>query len=267
MSGAAKRLSATSRPGERQPGLPPYLGSVSNDSPDDPILIELQAKGSTIRRVQYRENRTVLLSVSRDGRTLNSHACFRNAPPRIVEAIATAVTRGNHRVRKRALEILREWDGTRTGLSRARALKPARRRRVNGETASLRALFRRFNGEQFDGWLPEIPLRVSRRMTRSLGTVRYGEGAGVRRPDAASSGNDQGGRLVVEIAISADLLRPPNQALLRDTLLHEMAHAEAWLRHGHRGHGRVWKKIARRIGCRPRAVHDVRVEGRCRSMR
>lgn len=268
MSGAAKRRSATSGPGERQPGLPPYLGSVSNDSPDDPILVELQARGSTIRRVRYRENRTVLLSVSRDGRTLNGHACFRNAPPRIVEAIATAVTRRNHRARKRALEILREWDGTRVGLSRARALKPARRRRVNGgETTALRALFRRLNHEQFDGWLPEIPLRVSRRMTRSLGTVRYGEGAGGGRTSAAPVGIDHGGRRVIEIAISADLLRPPNLALLRDTLLHEMAHAEAWLRHGHRGHGRVWKIIARRIGCRPRAVHDVRVEGRTRPSR
>lgn len=215
-------------------------------TPDDPILAALRARGSPIRRVRYRENRSVLLSFSRDGATLNAHACFRNAPPRIVEAMVTTITANGVR-RRRAQRALREWDGTRRGLERARRRKPRRRRSVNGKaTAPLRDLFQELNRERFGGLLPDIPLRVSRRMTRSLGTIRYHADAGT----------------VAEIAIAGDLLRPANRAALVDTMLHEMAHAEAWLEHGHKGHGRPWKTVARRVGCRPRAVNDVRVSGR-----
>jgi hypothetical protein len=178
---------------------------------------------------------------------LNAHACFRDAPPEVAEAIAIFVTSGKSRVRRDALRRLREWEGTRRGLAEARRRTPRRGRKVNGrETAPVRVLFDRLNREAFGGRLPEVPLRVSRRMTRSLGTIRY----------AAE------GRAVEEIAISADLLGAANRAALEDTLLHEMAHAEAWLEHGHRGHGKVWRRIARRVGCRPRAVNDVRVAGR-----
>lgn len=242
-------------PGASNPGparrfvQPCYLLPVTSESPDDPILAALRARGSAIRRVRYRQNRSVLLSVSRDGRTLNSHACFRKAPPEIVDAMVAVVTiPRDTRPRRAALRMLREWEGTRRGLERARDRKPRRVRPVNGrETEPLRRLFRELNVEKFGGQLPEIPLRVSRRMTRALGTVRYGDGED---------------RRVMEIAISADLLRPENQAALEDTMLHEMAHAEAWLHHGHQGHGRPWRRIAERVGCRPRAVNDVRVAGR-----
>lgn len=215
----------------------------------------------------------MLLSVSADGATLNSHACFRHATPAIVDAVVTVVTRGRGQARRRALRTLRDWEGTREGIGRARRRKEPRRPRVDGqETAPLRELYQRLNRDQFDGWLPEIPLRLSRRMTRTLGTVRYGGGGvaasggpgGRARREARAHGKAPNGRTVTEIAISADLLRPSNRSLLEDTMLHEMAHAEAWLRHGHRGHGRAWKAIARRVGCRPRAVNDVRVAGRRR---
>lgn len=209
----------------------------------DPILTALRARGARIRQVRYRLNRTTLLSISRDGRTLNSHACFRDAPPGIVDAIARFVTapRGSEKA-GRALERLRSWEGTRQGLKRARRQRPRRsRRRTDGpETLPLRDLFDRLNGKRFGGSLPRIPLRISRRMTRSLGTIRYGQG--------------DGARTVTEIAIAADLLLPANRASLEDTMLHEMAHAEAWLRRGHRGHGAVWRRIAERVGCTPRAL-------------
>lgn len=182
----------------------------------------------------------MLLSVSRDGRTLNSHSCFRDAPGEILAAVARYLTtpRGSSSAR-RALKRLRSWEGTRRGLAEARHERPRKRRTVGRETpeaAPLRALFDRLNYEHFDDRLPHIPLRVSHRMTRSLGTIRYG-------PED-----------VLEIAISADLLLPVNRDVLHDTMLHEMAHAEAWLRHGHRGHGRPWRLIAQRVGCTPRAT-------------
>lgn len=206
----------------------------------DPLLAALRAERSPIRSVRYRSNRTVLLSVSRDGRTLNSHSCFRDAPSEILAAVARYLTtpRGSPSAR-RALKQLRSWKGATRGLAEARRERPRKRRTVgrdSPESAPLRSLFERLNSEHFGRRLPRISLRVSHRMTRSLGTIRYG-----------SEG-------IVEIAISADLLLPPNRDVLHDTMLHEMAHAEAWLTHRHRGHGRPWRAIAERVGCTPRAT-------------
>lgn len=216
----------------------------------DPILSALQRHRSPIRQVRYRANRTVLLSISRDGMTLNSHSCFREAPPEIAAAVADFITtrRGSAKA-KRALRVLSEWEGTDRGLEAARRDRPRRGRVATDgpETAPLRELFDRFNRDCFQGLLPPIPLRISGRMSRSLGTIRYGPAGGATAAPAAS-------RTVQEIAIASDLLLPANRGSLEDTLLHEMAHAEAWLRHGHRGHGRLWRRVAERVGCTPRAT-------------
>jgi hypothetical protein len=225
-------------------------------APADPVLSALIALGAPIRKVHYRRNRSVLLSLSRDGTTLNSHECFRDAPGPVIEAIAVFLRspRGSARHRT-ALASIREWEGTRTGVERARRQRPPRRPPPgpSQELERLRSLYDRYNGTRFGSLLPPVPLRVSRRMTRSLGTIGYGERAGVRR--------------VREIAIAADLLLAGNERLLEDTLLHEMAHAEAWLLHGHRGHGRHWRRIAARVGCVPRAISEVRVLRRRRGRR
>jgi hypothetical protein len=214
----------------------------------DPILTALARHGTRIREVRYRANRSVLVSVSRDGRTLNSHECFREAPRAVVEAIAVFVASPRRSVRyRRALSVIRSWEGARQGLEQARRRRPPRAP-ANGPAEQVRelgALFDRLNEQQFAGRLPAVPLRVSRRMTRALGTIAYGD--------------RDGHRSVRQIAIAVDLLLPGNRAILLDTLLHEMAHAEAWLDHGHRGHGAVWRRIAERVGCIPRAVTEARV--------
>lgn len=218
----------------------------------DPLIAALRARRSPIRAVRYRANRSVLLSVSRDGRTLNSHVCFRDAPPEVADDVARFLTtRRGSRTARQALRRLRNWEGTRQGLEAVRRARPRRsRRKTNGpETASIRALFDRLNAEGFGGRLPAVPLRVSPRMTRSLGTIRYGPEEGMRGVGASPEP-----RTVSEIAIAADLLLPPNRVQLEDTMLHEMAHAEAWISHGHRGHGRAWRRIAERVGCTPRAT-------------
>ncbi len=116
----------------------------------------------------------------------------------------------------------------------------------------LAAEYRRLNAERFDGRLPhELPLRLSRRMTRRLGHVRYH-----RRAD--------GERVVIELALNPDLMLEGNETELAATLLHEMAHVEAWLAHGHRLHGASWKRIARRVGCEPRACTHSAVRRRTR---
>lgn len=214
----------------------------------DPVLAALREHGAAIREVRYRRNRSVLVSVSRDGRTLNTHECFRAAPPAVVEAIITFVVAPRRSARYRhALEVIRGWEGARQGLERVRRSRPPRATRAgrDDEVARLRTLFDRYNDERFGGRLPAVPLRVSRRMSRSLGTISYAGEDGVRS--------------VRQITISADLLLPRNRAILEDTLLHEMAHAEAWLVHGHRGHGAIWRRVAVRVGCVPRAITEARV--------
>ena len=222
----------------------------------DRLLSRLRERGAGIHRIRYRENRTVLLSVSRDGRTLNCHAAFRMAPARIVDAIAIFLrSRPGTPDYDRALERIRGWEGARKGLERARRRGARQSARLlagppTPEAAAIGRVYRQFNRSRFGGRLPEVPIRVSRRMTRSLGTISYGGRGDERR--------------VREIAISADLLAPANRAVLEDTLLHEMAHAEAWLRHGHRGHGAVWRSIANRVGCTPSALIHTRIRRRRR---
>lgn len=230
------------------------FGAMAATLEPDRLLTALRSRGAGVRRIRYRDNRTVLLSLSRDRRTLNCHACFRTAPAHVADAIAVFLRsrRGTEEYR-RALERIRGWEGARRGLERARRRGARRSARLlagplTPEAAAVARLYRRFNRLKFGGRLPEVPIRISRRMTRSLGTIFY-----------AGRGED---RRIREIAISADLLAPSNAAVLEDTLLHEMAHAEAWLRHGHRGHGPVWRRVAERVGCTPRALIHARIRRR-----
>jgi hypothetical protein len=221
----------------------------AHDAAADPVLATLAERGSAIRRVRYRANRTVLLSVSRDGRTLNSHECFRTAPRPVLDAIATFLSaRRGSAAQRRALEVIRGWEGAERALEEARRAPRRPPPRSAPGAGVLRELFDGYNRERFGGRLPSMALRVSDRMTRVLGTISYEE--------------EEGRRRVRGIAISADLLLRGNEAVLRDTLLHEMAHAEAWLEVGHRGHGRAWRRVAERVGCVPRAMSGERVRGR-----
>jgi hypothetical protein len=122
---------------------------------------------------------------------------------------------------------------------------------TEAQRAFLADLYTRLNGAFFDGSLPDVRVRLSDRMVRRFGHVFYG---------ATRSGE----RYVEEIALNIDLMVSGNGAHLLDTLLHEMAHVEAWLVHGHRDHGRDWRQIARRVGCEARACSYVRIRRRRR---
>jgi hypothetical protein len=74
----------------------------------------------------------------------------------------------------------------------------------------------------------------------------------------------EGRRVVVEVALSLDLMLGGNDELRTDTLLHEMAHAADWLVDGGRGHGPSWKAWARRVGCRERACTRMPLVRRAR---
>lgn len=74
---------------------------------------------------------------------------------------------------------------------------------------------------------------------RTLGTTRVRAGA--------STG---------VVRVSRHLVTAGTPAMLRDTLLHELAHALAYQRHGRRAmnHGPLWRAVAREVGAEPRAT-------------
>ncbi len=230
------------------------------------FLAALRERGvRRIRRVRFRDNRHVLLSVSREGSTLNAHECFARAPRSVMDAVATFLKarRGSAEFRE-AVERIRAWPGG------AEAIRAARRRaarraaiRASREAAlrdgvpiehhrQLRSLYARLNRSHFRDRLPgSLPLRISRRMERRFGQVQlYVDRSGARS--------------VLELAVNAHLMYPENELELLDTLLHEMAHIEAWLVHGDRGHGEDWRRVAERVGCEAAARTDARIRRRNR---
>lgn len=213
------------------------------------VLAALHGRGvKRIRRVRFKANRTRLLSVSRDGETLYLHECFRNGDEEVLEAVASILSapRGSAAHRS-AAALLRErasaWRAEQPAdpLTAPRPPRPSRCCATPEQRAFLVREYTALNAAHFGGRLPKrLTLRLSDRMTRRLGHMRYHR-------------ESDGTRRVIELAFNRDLFRPGNEALLRDTILHEMAHVEAWLEHGHAGHGAIWKRIARRVGAVPMA--------------
>ena len=221
------------------------------------FLAILRARGATsLDRVRFRPNRTRLVSLSADGRSLSVQTAFREAPGDVLDAIAVfASSRRADRAYREAIRRLRTWwdrrsldDPAEPDRSRARAPCCG----TPEQQAFLRSAYERLNRHCFDGTLPEdVPLRLSARMSRRFGHVYYGR-------------SRDGARLIEEIALNIDLMIPGNEKHFLDTLLHEMAHAEAWLVHAHRDHGALWRRIATRVGCQPRACSTVRIRRRRR---
>ena len=58
-----------------------------------------------------------------------------------------------------------------------------------------------------------------------------------------------------EIRLSKWYVELNDQTEVKDTILHEIAHALSYVRHGRKGigHGKLWKDICREIGAIPRA--------------
>ena len=206
----------------------------------------------------WRTNASRLVSISRDGERLYLNEAFRHAPGPVLDAVAGFAAAALSGCRDReAAAIIRSWS---SGTGRKRILEVARRaraargrggtkargapavRRCGGtpdQSALLRTLFGALNRDRFSGVLDTTPLVWSYRMTRTLGNCRMVRAAGARR--------------IIDIGMNPSLLLAGNEAQLRDTLVHEMAHAHAWITCGDRGHGPAWKAIAGEAGCDPRS--------------
>lgn len=220
------------------------------------VVAALRERGVTgVRRVGFRSNRSTILSLSpRTGR-LSLHVAFAHATPRILDALAVYLTEGARRTVgfRRASHTIREWGKLERMMAaeRRRSGGPRRRRgkgRVEkpepgpdcatlAQRRYLEALYRHYNRALFHGELPDdICIRLSSRMQSRLGQVKLWR-------------DRWGRRSVIELALNADLMLPENDDNRIDTLIHEMAHIEAWLLHNDGGHGDDWKRIARRVGC------------------
>jgi hypothetical protein len=205
-----------------------------------------------IKRVRFKQNRSRLISLSRDGISLNVHDCFRIADADVIDAVVTFVRapRQSDEYREAVGRLRTWWSAVRGTLPERRGSHLARGCCGTPEQLKyLARLYRRINDERFDGRLPDPPrIRLSSKMSSRFGHVEY-VWKGERR-------------WVEEIALNIDLMLAGNEKHLFDTLVHEMAHVEAWLEHGHRFHGAVWRQIAARVGCEPTACTEVRIRRR-----
>ncbi len=219
------------------------------------FLLAMRQRGAEeLERVRFRPNRTRLASLSPDRRSLSVQSCFRAAPSDVLDAIATfATAKRAHGSYRAAVRRLREWSEAQTGGPEEPGDDAAAACCATEDQRSFLArAYAHLNRERFGGRLPaDLKIRLSARMSRRYGHVHYGKGR-------------DGQRHVKEIALNVDLMLPGNERHFVDTLVHEMAHVEAWIEHGHRDHGAIWRRIAERVGCEARACTDVRIRRRQR---
>jgi hypothetical protein len=216
----------------------------------------LHVRGAVgIKRVRFKPNRTRMISLSGDRRSLNIHQCFRAASQDVLDAVAAFIRQPSHSVDYRnAIRRMRAWwDGQvhfEDHGANANGMRPRMCCATPEQREFLDRTYERLNHSRFDGRLPStISIRLSNRMARRFGHVYYAMGR-------------EGARLIEEIALNVDLMMEGNEAHLLDTLLHEMAHVEAWLVHGHKDHGSAWRRIADRVGCEAKACSLVRIRRR-----
>jgi hypothetical protein len=220
---------------------------------EEAFLEAMVARGVTrVRQIRFKANRTRIVSISALGSTLNVHECFRTAPEDVLDAVAAFVLLPQRSAAFRAnVARMRAW-WERQAEQATEPPRPAPTCATPAQDRYLRTLYRSLNRSHFGGRLPaDLPLRLSARMHRRFGHVAYD-----RR---------RGRHVVAELALNADLMLAGNEGALLDTMLHEMAHAEAWLEHGHRGHGEPWRVIAERVGCQAGACSTMRLRRRRRS--
>lgn len=228
----------------------------------DALLRALARRGCRrVESVRFKNNRGRIISLSKDGRTLHVHICFQDADDEVLSAVVTFLKAGRRSYAYReSIRVMREYfeaHGQKyTDISPEeedhRLKRDMERLPCVGNSeqrAFIREAFARYNSGLFGSKLPGVKLRFSDRMRSRLGHIRY---------HTTSNGE----RIVLELALNIHLMLPGNEAILLDTLLHEMTHMEAWLMRGERAHGPDWKEIARRVGCEATACSTQTIRRR-----
>ena len=222
---------------------------VTTTHTNESFRAALERRGATrLRRVTFRRNRSTVWSLTQRGTVLNLHVAYRKAPASLVDAfaviaraggVATAASRAASKLVLEWPELTRALEEVRSSAGRSRPTAGVKCSGTEEQREYLRTLYRYLNRSRFDGILPDdVPLRLSSRMRSALGHMMPGR-------------HRDGHRYVAEIALNIDLFLAGNGPGRVDTLLHEMAHAAAYLTSGERGHGSSWRAWATRVGCRP----------------
>ena len=205
------------------------------------MLDHVRRSGGRIERIVLTRNRRVMASLAEEGRTLRVHEVFQSAPPDVLEALADLFTSRSASVRTGAKGRVRAFLQGALPPPAPRTT-PVRRRAADvqpGDSARLdrlRGEFARVNHAYFGGRLPEVPLRLSSRMSRRNGHFMSDP---------------------LEIAISRTLCDHAAEGEAERTLRHEMIHLWQWAEGRKPGHGRDFRRWAERLGIHPRATRTV----------
>lgn len=105
-------------------------------------------------------------------------------------------------------------------------------------------------GSQFHQWEATA---VDLMLTHGLSGWTFGFGRGKRTLGTTTVSRHA---TTGTVRLSRHLITAGDQARVMDTLLHEIAHAVAYVRHGRAslGHGPLWKRVATELGATPRAT-------------
>lgn len=200
-----------------------------------------------LKRIAFRPNRSTIWSLTQNGTVLNLHSAYRFAPAHLLRCFAVIASASGRRstVYKAACRAVENWSALEAAFRQLQSASGGSRRvrtvRCQGtpeEQRRFRRLYEECNQSVFAGRLPaDVQLRISRRMKTRLGHVS---------PEGSRSR-----RRVGEMALNQTLFRAGCEHLLRETLLHEVAHIAAYLFEGDGGHGRAWRRWAVRLGCPP----------------
>ncbi len=237
----AFRSTSRRRADAEQLALPLEAGTATSPPPApdrNALLARLRRLGLPRgMRVTLTHNRSVLVSWTRRG-GLRLHAGYAWAPDAVLAAVVRFLAprlprRERLAARRRflAFPVERHAPSRPRRAAARRAVPPAHREPL----ARLVALRDVLNQRHFDGRLATIPIRLSERMSTSLGELRA----------------DRAGR-PVEIIVSHRHLKRDAWSAVTDTLLHEMVHQ--W--QGEHGlpidHGPIFRRMARTVGILPR---------------
>ena len=201
------------------------------------LLAVLRGYGlRSLWRCKLTRNRNVMVSFG--GGELRVHSGYLGAPPKVLRAIVTFVESRSRSERRAAQQLILSYP--------IRVPKPpVRRERTHPDdepiAQELAAWHRRYNMRWFGGRLPDVPIRISRRMKSRLGHYT-----------AATPGGDP-----AEIAISLNHLKRHGWEEVLHTLLHEMVHQWQDVQGHTIDHGASFRMQARNVGIEPLARRAV----------
>lgn len=229
----------TARP--RRAAGPARLGM-----PEEVLLARrLEALGvRDLRALRVTDNRSVMVSLT-PGRVLSIHRGYAQAPDRVLKAVVRFLKPGTRRATRRAAEheiLSFKAEEHVAGPPRRRWSVDRARPGDLEKLVRLRHLFADCNARHFGGTLPELPIRISGRMSIRLGQLSLRHGTG--RP--------------YELTISRRHIDRHGWEEAAHTLLHEMVHL--WQHeNGHQvDHGPLFRRKAEELGVVASALRRVR---------